>query len=53
MSESRDWLSWHDDYDESGSPLQRRLGLVQGHIRSWLDGGGAARGRGAGRLLPG
>ena len=32
----RDWLDWHTAYDEAGSPLSRRLEIVQGHIRSWL-----------------
>jgi hypothetical protein len=37
VSEPRDWLHWHDAYEEPESPLQRRLRIVQGHIRSWLD----------------
>src|SRR4051794_34952815 len=32
----RDWRVWHAPYDEPGSPLNRRLRLVQGHIRTWL-----------------
>lgn len=31
-----DWLAWHDPYDEPGSPLSRRLRLVQDHISAWL-----------------
>ena len=31
-----DWYAWHAPYDEPGSPLERRLRLVQGHITSWL-----------------
>lgn len=33
----RDWLAWHSPYDEPGSPLERRLRLVQGHVAGWLD----------------
>jgi hypothetical protein len=33
----RDWLAWHDPYDDPGSPLSRRLAIVQGEIRSMLD----------------
>ncbi|MGZ4469562.1 MAG: SAM-dependent methyltransferase [Nocardioidaceae bacterium] len=36
-SDARDWYAWHAPYDEPGSPLRRRLDLVQGHVRSWLD----------------
>ncbi len=32
-----DWLSWHDDYDQPGSPLARRLAAVQDRIRIALD----------------
>lgn len=37
MSEARDWLSWHDGYDEPDSPLQQRLRIVQRDIETWLD----------------
>jgi putative methyltransferase len=33
----RDWQAWHSAYDEEGSPLQRRLKIVQGHVRDWLE----------------
>jgi hypothetical protein len=33
----RDWVKWHRDYDDPGSPLSRRLELVQGHLRAELD----------------
>lgn len=32
-----DWVEWHRDYDQPGSLLQRRLEIVQGHIRAELD----------------
>jgi hypothetical protein len=32
-----DWRSWHDGYADPGSDLSRRLAVVQGLIRSWLD----------------
>jgi len=32
-----DWKSWHDDYDNPGSALSRRLRVVQRHIRTALD----------------
>jgi hypothetical protein len=32
-----DWLSWHDDYDQPGSSLARRLAAVQDRIRIALD----------------
>jgi hypothetical protein len=31
------WQAWHDQYDAPGSPLSRRLRIVQRHIRAWLD----------------
>lgn len=34
----RDWQAWHDPYTDPGSPLSRRLRLVQQHINAWLDG---------------
>jgi hypothetical protein len=33
----RDWVEWHQDYDDPGSLLSRRLELVQGHLRAELD----------------
>lgn len=33
----RDWLAWHDPYDDQSSSLSRRLGVVQGHLASALD----------------
>jgi len=35
--EQRDWAEWHRYYDDPGSPLARRLVLVQGHLRAELD----------------
>jgi hypothetical protein len=32
-----DWQAWHGDYADPSSPLSRRLTVVQGHIRRWLD----------------
>ena len=31
-----DWAAWHDDYD-ADTLLRRRLEIVQGHIRKFLD----------------
>lgn len=36
-----DWRAWHDQYDQSGSGLARRLQLVQARIRAALDRGPA------------
>jgi hypothetical protein len=33
----RDWVAWHDPYDDPASPLSRRLVIVQREIRSMLD----------------
>jgi hypothetical protein len=33
----RDWLDWHREYDDPGSPLSRRLELVQEHLRAEFD----------------
>jgi hypothetical protein len=33
----RDWVEWHQGYDDPGSLLSRRLELVQGHLRAELD----------------
>jgi hypothetical protein len=35
--ESTDWQEWHAPYDEPGSPLERRLRVVQRHVAAWLD----------------
>lgn len=32
-----DWQTWHDDYDSPGSPLARRLRVVQQRIQAILD----------------
>jgi hypothetical protein len=34
---SRDWHEWHRPYDDPGSPLARRLLIVQRHVREALD----------------
>lgn len=34
---SRDWHEWHRPYDDPGSPLARRLLVVQRYIRAALD----------------
>ena len=33
----RDWVAWHDPYDDDGSPLHRRLQIVQRHVSATLD----------------
>jgi hypothetical protein len=33
----KDWYVWHAPYAEAGSPLSRRLRVVQRHITAWLD----------------
>src|SRR2546421_2831152 len=33
----KDWVDWHQAYDEPGTPLHRRLALVQRRIRDALD----------------
>ena len=33
----RDWRTWHGEYDQAGSRLQRRLAVVQQCIRAALD----------------
>jgi hypothetical protein len=33
----RDWVAWHERYDDPSSLLSRRLAIVQGHIRAALD----------------
>ena len=32
------WQTWHDAYADPGSSLSRRLRMVQGFVRDWLDG---------------
>ncbi|MGY4766247.1 class I SAM-dependent methyltransferase family protein [Kribbella sp. CWNU-51] len=32
-----DWQRWHNDYDQPGSGLARRLAVVQGQVRAALD----------------
>ncbi|HEY7177096.1 MAG TPA: hypothetical protein VH442_19450 [Micromonosporaceae bacterium] len=32
-----DWVAWHKQYDEPGSPLARRLDVVRHWIRVTLD----------------
>jgi hypothetical protein len=32
-----DWQAWHEDYADPSSALSRRLHVVQGHIRRWLE----------------
>jgi hypothetical protein len=34
---ARDWYAWHQDYDDPGSALARRLVAVQDQIRAALD----------------
>jgi len=33
----RDWRAWHDAYDDPGSSLAQRLGVVQTRIAAALD----------------
>lgn len=37
MSEQRDWVAWHADYDRPESSLARRLAAVQERIKVTLD----------------
>src|SRR3954471_14390469 len=32
-----DWQEWHRDYDDPGSPLSRRLAVVQRRLRDAVD----------------
>ncbi len=32
----RDWLRWHEQYDDPESPLRQRLALVQSHLSDAL-----------------
>ena len=34
---TRDWIAWHEEYDEPESALARRLLVVQAHIRQALE----------------
>ncbi|MBM0234837.1 class I SAM-dependent methyltransferase [Micromonospora sp. STR1_7] len=34
---TKDWLSWHDDYDQPGSALAARLAEVREQVRAALD----------------
>ena len=38
MSAGRDWVAWHDAYDDPGAPLAQRLVAVQAQIAAALDG---------------
>jgi hypothetical protein len=35
----RDWRAWHDAYDDPGSSLAQRLGVVQERIADALQAG--------------
>ena len=37
MNTQRDWVAWHQDYDDPRSLLSRRLERVQRHLRAELD----------------
>ena len=37
MNDGKDWYAGHSPYTDPGSPLVRRLRLVQQHIAAWLD----------------
>ncbi|HEV7207116.1 MAG TPA: SAM-dependent methyltransferase [Mycobacteriales bacterium] len=37
MAVGRDWLAWHESYDDETSPLARRLRFIQQAIGRWLD----------------
>jgi hypothetical protein len=32
-----DWWEWHEEYDETGSPLELRTRIVHRHVRFFLD----------------
>jgi hypothetical protein len=34
---AKDWVAWHGEYDESGSPLSKRLAVVVGILTAALD----------------
>jgi hypothetical protein len=37
VNATTDWDAWHEPYESADSPLSRRLGVVQAHIRAELD----------------
>jgi hypothetical protein len=37
MESTEDWTAWHAAYDDPGSLLSERLGVVQRYIGEWLD----------------
>jgi hypothetical protein len=37
VTAATDWHDWHLPYRDHGSPLSRRLRLVQQHVNDWLD----------------
>jgi Putative methyltransferase len=37
MVRVRDWVAWHRDYDDPGSPLSKRLARVSWHLSRALD----------------
>lgn len=37
MAPNTDWNAWHEEYDDPGSRLAERLGVVQDAIERWLD----------------
>lgn len=37
MPGTHDWSDWHDGYDDPGSTLSWRLGVVRGHVARFLD----------------
>lgn len=32
-----DWVGWHEPYADETTPLSRRLRIIQGQVRHWLD----------------
>jgi hypothetical protein len=38
VADNKDWVRWHDEYDDPQSPLSKRLGFVQAHLSDALDG---------------
>ena len=37
VTQTRDYVQWHEAYDDPGSELSRRLRAVQGYLRARLD----------------
>lgn len=37
MEQGTDWAAWHDEYADAGSPLSRRLRIIQHHLDAYLD----------------